>query len=253
MAAAIASTSPGGTSRPSVTEDLGVGGDVGGDDRAAPGDRFEHRQTEALVDRRGRDDRGLAVQRVERRIGDATEPADAGLVEGGDGVAAGIQPTGPAMTSETSTPRARSFADGGDDHVVLLARFDRPGDEHVRTENPERVDERACASGSSGPRAPAARAAHGARARASKPSRTSSSRVKRDGVMTAAASSLAIARPRSWNRTPWRVNVSGCRRNATSLMVTTSGAVQAGTARLGAWHTSRRSPTRGRRVRCQSS
>ena len=58
--------------------------------------------------------------------------------------------------------------------------------------------------------------------------------------MIAAASRRAMASPRSWNRTPCGVEVSGWRRNTRSLIVTTSGAAVGGTARLGAWHTSTR-------------
>ena len=57
---------------------LGVGGNIGRNDGAAPGEGLEDREPESLIDRSADDDRGVPVEGVEERFGNVSEQPYAG-------------------------------------------------------------------------------------------------------------------------------------------------------------------------------
>ena len=106
-----AATSPvvDGTSSPARADDGGQGGGVGGDDRAPPRHRLEHRQARPPRTRREGARHRATVETVEVRLGQPARPADAvGDAERARPAPAPRCSSGPAPPVRTSSVSGRS-------------------------------------------------------------------------------------------------------------------------------------------------
>ena len=118
------------------TRDLAMRGDVGGEDRPAPCERLQDRQSEALATRERGDQRGAPVERLEVRTVDGPEHVHPRAVElGQDRRRAPSRRSGDDQADVGMARRDRG--ERPDDRRVALARLDGADDEDVRLPDPE--------------------------------------------------------------------------------------------------------------------